>query len=265
MSLQKGRAKGLALCLALTCLWPAAGLAQNSPVLAVTPQSATLLPGESRPFRLVDQNGRFQHDVTWTVSDSDGLQASPGDEVTITAKQPGDFRIEGRSANGSAEATVKVIDGKIPVGSTLWTTPDPPGCKPKQLVQAMPSASGPDMYDISHCEDGDYVTALTSDGIVLWRRRVGDPTNSAPLVAGNAKGAAPAARLDSHSSSVCDSLSPGATQEAIRDLLHQRNLSFSESSEGERSWIVDESNTQCRLWFDEKLVLVKKRKIFVSQ
>jgi hypothetical protein len=265
MPTQNDRARRFALYLAMICLWPTACWAQSSSFVAITPQSATLLPGESRSFRLVDQNGRLQHNVTWTVSDPEGLEASPGDELTITAKQPGEFRIEARSENGSAEATVKVVEGKLPVGTAIWTTPDPPGCKPKQMVQAVPSNNGPDMYDISHCEDGDYVTALTSDGIVLWRRRIGDRATRGTALPPEVANKAPAARLDAHSSSVCDSLSTGTEQEAIRDLLHQRNLSFSEGSEGERSWIVEESNTECKLWFDEKLILVKKRKVFVSQ
>jgi hypothetical protein len=32
-----------------------------------------------------------------------------------------------------------------------------------------------------------------------------------------------------------------------------------------RAWIVDESNTQCKLWFDDKLILSRKRKMLVSE
>jgi hypothetical protein len=250
--------------LTLLLSWAVTLRAQSSSFVVVTPQSATLLTGESRSFRLVDQNGQFQRNVTWTISDPDALQATTGDELTITAKHPGDFHIDARSKSGSAEASVKVMEGQLPVGTKIWTAPTAAGCKSIQLVQAMPSANGPDMYDTSHCEDGDYVTALTSDGRQLWRRRVGGspaPTRTATDINENP---APA-RLNSRSPSVCDSLSTGTGQQAIRDLLHERHLVFNEGPAGERDWIVDESNSQCELRFDEKLILIKKRKIFVAE
>jgi hypothetical protein len=250
--------------LALLPLWAVTLRAQSSSFVVITPQSATLLMGESRSFRLVDQNGQFQRNVTWTISDPDALQATPGDELTITAKHPGDFHIDAQSRSGSAEASVKVMEGQLPVGTKIWTTPTAPGCKTIQLVQAMPSANGPDMYQTSHCEDGDYVTALTSDGRQLWRRRVGGSPAPTGAVIENNENAAPA-QLNPRSPSICNSLSTGTGQQAIRDLLHQRHLSFNEGPAGEREWIVDESNSQCELWFDEKLILVKKRKIFVAE
>jgi hypothetical protein len=30
-------------------------------------------------------------------------------------------------------------------------------------------------------------------------------------------------------------------------------------------WLVEESNTQCKMWFDEKSVLGKKRKVLVVE
>ena len=71
-------------------------------------------------------------------------------------------------------------------------------------------------------------------------------------------------RLDTTSKSVCDSVTPGTEQQKIRDLLADRNLSFHEEGTGSRVWLVEESNAQCKLWFDEKLLLEKKRKVFVT-
>jgi hypothetical protein len=113
--------------LALLLLWAVTLRAQSSSFVVITPQSATLLTGESRSFRLVDQNGQFQRNVTWTISDPDALQATPGDELTITAKHPGDFHIDAQSKSGSAEASVKVMEGQLPVGTKIWTTPTAPG------------------------------------------------------------------------------------------------------------------------------------------
>jgi hypothetical protein len=127
----------------------------------------------------------------------------------------------------------------------------------------MPSANGPDMYETSRCADGDYVTALTSDGMQLWRRRLGSPgaTSATP----DSKNAGEGARINLASTSICDSIFVGADQQKIRDLLYQRNRSFSEHVSGDRVWIVEESNKRCQLWFDDKLVLTKKRKIFATE
>lgn len=251
------------LCFVVLIAWAAALPGQNSSFVVITPKSVTLLVGDSRPFRLVDQNGQLQRNVTWTVSDPDALQANGGDELTITAKQAGDFRISAQSKNGSAEATVKVMEGKMPVGTAIWSSGTVPGCKSVQLVQAMPSANGPDMYETSHCADGDYVTALTSDGMQLWRRRLGGTVAASALP--DSKTTAEASRINLASTSICDSVLVGTDQQKIRDLLRQRNLSFSQGASDERVWIVEESNKRCELTFDDKSVLTKKRKIFVTE
>jgi hypothetical protein len=251
------------LCFLVLFVCAASLAAQSSSFVVITPKSATLLVGDSRPFRLVDQNGQRQRNVTWTVSDPNALQANGGDELTIVAKQTGDFRISAQSKNGSAEATVKVMEGKMPVGTRIWSGGTVPGCKSVQLVQAMPSANGPDMYETSHCLDGDYVTARTADGMQLWRRRLG--AAGAPPDIPDSKTTVEASRINLASASICDAVLVGTEQQKIRDLLRQRNLSFSEGATGERLWIVEESNKRCELWFDDKSVLTKKRKIFVTE
>ncbi len=75
----------------LAALFWAAALWGQSAFVAITPSTATMLVGESRPFRLVDQNGRTLRNVSWTVSDPAALQAEQGDELVVTAKQPGRF------------------------------------------------------------------------------------------------------------------------------------------------------------------------------
>ena len=63
----------------------------------------------------------------------------------------------------------------------------------------------------------------------------------------------------------CDSIEVGDAQAKIRDLLHQQNLTFSEGAASEHVWTIDESNTQCKLWFDDKSQVSKKRKVFVTE
>lgn len=237
---------------------------QGSDVI-ISPGAATLLVGESKSFRLVDGNGRFQHDVSWTISDPGAFQVEAGDELTITAQQVGDFRITARGArpaDASAEATVKVMEGnQLPAGTVRWSTATIPGCKTVNIVSAVPTANGPDLFEQSQCADGQYVAAYTAEGIQMWRRKVGD--SNIPVAAG----AKPpvASRLDLSSKSICDLVLVGADQAKIRDLLGQRNLSFRLGVPSERVWIVEQSGAQCKLWFDEKLLLTKKLKVFVTE
>ena len=248
--------------LAVLLLW-AVTLPGQSSFVIITPDKVTLTIGESKTFRLVDQDGRPQRNVSWTISDPGAFQTDERDELNITAKQAGDFRISARSGDRPAKATVKVLAGAtLPLGTVKWSAGTIPGCKTTKLMPAVPSANGPDIYEESQCSDGQYVAAYTADGIQMWRRKVG---NSVALAAENSTPAVAASRLSLQSAYICDSVLVGTDQQKIRDLLHQHNLSFSEGATSERVWIVDESNVQCKLWFDDKSVLTRKRKTFVTE
>jgi hypothetical protein len=54
-------------------------------------------------------------------------------------------------------------------------------------------------------------------------------------------------------------------QEKIRAMLTEQHLSFREQPGAEHVWLVEQSNAQCRLQFDDKQMLVKKKKVFVVQ
>jgi len=254
--------------------WASALWGQSVPFVTITPSAATMLVGESRPFRLVDQNGRPQRNVSWTISNPPGLQADEGDELVVTARQPGEFRISARSANGAAEATVKVLEGtSLPQGAAKWSSPDLEGCKTTEIKPAVPSASGIDVYVLTQCGDGQYLEAYTADGIQVSRNKISGGSGPAPVpkslpvspAASSSTNQAVANRLSLNSNSICDLLLVGTDQRKVRELLEQRKLSIREDSPQGRVWLVEESDTQCKLWFDDKLVLAKKRKIFVSE
>lgn len=245
-------------------------LGQSSSFVLITPDTVNMLMGESRTFRLVDRNGNMQRNVSWTISDNQALQADDGDELVITAKRAGDFRIAARAEGRSAEATVKVLEGTtLPTGTGKWSAGTIEGCKSTQVVPAVPSANGPDVFQQTMCEDGPYVSAYSADGIMLWRHKIGasDPPVAvgAPLVAENRARSAGTGQLNLRSKSICDAVAVGADQQKIRDLLSQRNLAFRQDTLSDRAWIVEEPTTQCELWFDDKSVLTKKRKMFVSE
>jgi len=241
---------------------------QTTNTYRITPESVTILIGESSPFRVVDQNGRAQHGVTWEISDSYALETSGEDEVVVTAKRAGAFQLTARIDHSTAEATIKVVEGtSLPIGAMKWSAGKIPGCTTTKMVPAVPSANGPNLFEQSECADGSYIAAYTSDGVQMWRRRIGagEPAkiNSAGVDKGK-QGVVPS-RLDSRASSVCDWIVVGAEQEKVREVLSQHRLSFREGAAGQQMWTVEESNVQCKLWFDEKSRVAKKRKTLVSE
>lgn len=242
--------------------WVAGLNAQTPNLYQITPESVTILVGDSRPFRMVDRNGRGQHGVTWEVSDYYALEISAGDEVLLTAKRAGDFRLKGRTDHGTAEATIKVAEGtSLPVGTVKWSAGKMAGCRTVKIVPAVPSARGPDIFEQSECQDGSYISAYTSEGVQMWRRRMG---GGEPEKVEEGNPAPTANRLNSRASSVCDSITVGMEQEKVREVLGVRHLSFREGAPGEHLWTVEESNAQCKVWFDEKPLVVRKRKTLVA-
>lgn len=242
---------------------------QSAPFARITPEKATLLVGESRRFRLIDQDGHMLKDPTWIVPDADALQPQMGDELVIVAKTAGRYTIRALSSAGSAEASIEVMEGAaLPMGTVKWSGPAVEGCTTGKITPAVPSASGVDVFVQSRCQDGEYISAYTADGIEVWRRRIGQDMTAPLPVQTKSQAVVSAANSkpwDFHSASICDSVSAGTTQQKIQDLLNQRKLTFRETGAGERVWVVDESNSQCKLWFDEKAVLTRKQKILVNE
>jgi hypothetical protein len=240
---------------------------QSTVLLSISPSAVTIVVGESQAFRLVDSNGNMQQNVTWEFSDPSAFQIRNGDELAVIAKVPGDYKLRAHAANGGADAVVKVISAKeVTRDMSKWSADDLPGCKTTKVTQAPPSATGIDVYAESQCEDGAYISAYSNGGVMLWRKKA-DGTTAAPMEGAPAALAAPAVTrpLSMHSASVCDGLEAGISQQKVRDLLRQRNVSFTTGSASEHMWIVEESSFQCRIWFDEKGLLIKKRKILVTE
>ncbi len=237
----------------------------------VSPAVATLKVGESRSFRVTDKNGHRLQGVQWTASEPAVLELTPGDEVEVTAKQSGKCTLTAHAGQGFGEAQVEVVDGAtMKPGTILWSAPAQPGCQSIQIIQAMPTGTGPDLYQTSACPDGTYVTALTSDGMLLWRRKLGAEKNAPSafqakaLATSTAAASAPSVPLNTHAASICDAVSVGTKKDTLKDLLSARTLSRAPES-SDNLWVVEEDSVQCRLWFDADARVSKKRKILVAQ
>jgi len=122
---------------------------------------------------------------------------------------------------------------------------------------------GPDFFEQSHCQDGDYVAAYTSDGVQLWRRKIGE-SGALSLSSGGNSYETVGTRVDPHAASVCDSVPAGMPQQSVSDLVTARNASIHQEPGSSHAWLVEESGSQCRLWFDEKLTVMKKQRVFIE-
>lgn len=238
--------------------------AQSAPAVTVSPASVTMLVGESRRFRAVDDSGRPLRNVDWIASESGIVEVSSEEEVVVTARQVGKVTLMAHTSLGSANAHIEVVGGStLPQGTVIWSSGDLRGCRTTKIMPAVPVANGPDVFEQSECTDGTYIRAFTSDGILMWRRKIASngvqPTNS-----GENSTLAPLPNpLNTRAGSICDSVSVGMKEEAVTGLLKARNLA--EPATGRKIWVVEEDNAQCKLWFDATAGVVKKRKTLTTE
>ena len=240
---------------------------QSAPLVSVSPASATMLVGESRRFRAVDGNGHALRNVDWAVFEPGIVEVSSGDEVVVTAHRVGNVTLRAHAGDGSGDAHIEVADGRsLPQGTVIWSSGDVPGCRTTKIMPAVPVANGPDVFEQSECPDGTYIRAYTSDGVLLWRRKIGSKPSALAKSAG--KSEAPTMISNSFNikaGSICDSISVGMKEDGVRDLLRARNLPAPATATGQKTWVIEEEGAQCKLWFDSASGVVKKRKTLTTE
>jgi hypothetical protein len=191
---------------AVTFVSPPLSVAQNMPALSVSPSKASMLVGETHEFRAVGKDGRIRHNVRWNIAPAYAATLTQsGDEVTVKAEQASPTVILTANAEGdSADATIEILSGSSRKnGTVLWSVTPIPGCKSTNVIQAVSSANGPDLYDQEQCPEGSVLRALTADGREIWRRSFGG--SGAPIAELNPGGTVKAAeRLNPHNTSVCE-------------------------------------------------------------
>ena len=150
--------------------------------LFVSPAVVNMLVGESHSFSAFELNGKtITPSVEWTLDNPEIAELHPEGDPTVISKAPGKATLRARIGSRTAEAVITVHDlQKLPTGTILWSSPQIPGFKTKQIVQAVPTATGPDMYTIEQNEKGEQlIRALFGDGRQLWMRKMPD---SGPIV-----------------------------------------------------------------------------------
>lgn len=271
--------------LALSILLSLCVLAQAPATLTVSPNKATMLVGETRTFRAVGKDGRIRPNVRWEISPSYAAAVTVnGDEVTVTAREASPSVMLTASAEGdSADASIEIrAQGDMKPGTTLWSVAPTPGCKVSQMIQAVPTATGPDLYVQEACPDGTMLRALTSDGRELWRKMIGGtsvgaavPVGSGPYIGFMPKGAtspAPAkpaepvgAHINSRAGSMCDAVSAGMTRDDALKTATDHNVKLDVKQRQSDSWTIEEQGSICTISFDAKTGnVVKKKKTIVT-
>ena len=146
--------------------------------LRITPATASIPLGGTQKFTAVDNYGNPRLDVMWTV-DNQSLATIATDEdnaVIVTGVAAGPVTLTASAEGVTAQATITVLSSSsFTTGATIWSVPPPaPGFSVLQLVQAVPSANGPDFYSISLSADGtqSIIQALTADGEQMWQTQV---------------------------------------------------------------------------------------------
>lgn len=252
-------------------VFSAPAFAQDPPALVISPGKATMQVDEMRTFRAVGKDGRARHNVRWSISpQSAAALALNGDEATVQAKQASStVLLTAYAGSDSAEATIDILQGKPPNGTLLWSVPPIPGCKTEKLSQAVPTATGPDLYDQEACPQGTVIRALTADGREIWRRQITGPGTAFQVDPGQdelSRRAEPASagRLNLKVASVCDAVSSGMTKEEVSRLLSTRNLHMYDKQRQSNDWELEEEGSRCAISFDDKTgAVVKKKKTIV--
>jgi hypothetical protein len=250
--------------LALLALSRIAGLAfAQAPALLVVPSKANMLVGDSRTFRAVGKDGRKLTNVRWTVSPENAATlTTANDEATLDATESSAAVVLTAYVGGdSSEATIEIHSGKtLTTGTQIWSVNNLPGCKSGQITQAVPTATGPDLYVEETCPDGRYVRAMTADGREIWRRRLGHETAPSLSSLKTKDETQPADRLNLSAHSICDEVSPGMTKDTVAKLAQDRNLPLGENQQASDSWLYEENGFTCKLQFDQAGSVIKKKK-----
>lgn len=225
-----------------------------------------MLVGDTRTFRAVGKDGRIRHNVAWAISPPGAAElTTSSDEATVRALNPYSNVVLSANSNGdSAEASIEIRSEKtLTPGTKLWSVDALPGCKSEKLTEAMPTANGPDLYAQETCPDGTFIRAFTADGRELWRRKLGDwsvPVSPNSKVKEQTRSGE---HINPSADSICDSITLGATKDAVAKLVDQRKLPLNEKERAGDRWVLEEQGSRCMIFFDAG-VTVKKQKIIIS-
>jgi hypothetical protein len=145
--------------------------------LQITPATANVMVGGTQRFNAIDNFGNPRQYVTWTVSNPSlaTVTTDENDQAILTGLAAGQVTLTATAETTSGQEQVTILAaGAYPPGTVIWSASPVAGFSPMQLVQAVPTASGPDLYSTQLSADGttSVIQALTADGRQLWQTPV---------------------------------------------------------------------------------------------
>src|SRR5208283_2671352 len=139
--------------------------------LTVTPGPISMLIGQQQSFTAVDQTGTRRPDAAWTVSNSAVASFVSGSPNTLQGVAAGQVTLTATVGSASGQTTVTVLSGSsIAPGTVLWSANPVAGFTAQKIIQAVPTAGGPDLYSIETDSSSNLlIRAFQSDGEQLWQ------------------------------------------------------------------------------------------------
>lgn len=142
--------------------------------LIITPAVVNMVIGGTQQFTAVDNNGIPRADVTWSIDNPTlaTVTTNPDGTGLLNALAAGQVTLTATAENVTAQEQVTILSqSSFSPGTTIWSAPPPAGFSVQQLAQAVPSATGPDLYSISVSADGtqSIIQALTANGQQLYQ------------------------------------------------------------------------------------------------
>jgi Glucodextranase, domain B/Bacterial Ig-like domain (group 2) len=148
--------------------------------LQITPGPVTMLVGNNQSFAAIDQTGTRRPDAAWSVSDTTIATLPTDGSGTLTGVAAGQVTLTATIGSVSAQTQVTVLTGSsLTVGTALWSAPAVAGFTAQRIVQAVPTANGPDLYTVETDSSGDLMArAFTAQGSQQWQNQVNGALSS---------------------------------------------------------------------------------------
>ncbi len=142
--------------------------------LTVSPANPNMIVGGTQAFTAIDQTGTSRPDATWSVSDTTIASFSSSTPNVLVGNAAGTVTVTATVGSITGQTTVTILSSSsLAVGTVLWSASPPGGYTTQQIVQAVPTTNGPDLYAIDGDANGDVlVQALKSDGTQLWQSQI---------------------------------------------------------------------------------------------
>ncbi|HVN18014.1 MAG TPA: hypothetical protein VMU05_04555 [Dongiaceae bacterium] len=191
----------LSIALFLALAMPLPTRSQDDPGWHISPTEMNLFVGERRPMQLLDGQGNEFHTDNWSVDSPDlaritmedghaVLYATAAGVVTVIASLKGTTRTQ----------EIRIWERGAKFRGVQWKVP--PIAHETEVLQAVPTADGPDLFSLDQGQQATYVRGFTHEGLQLWIWKLPETASKVEFVCGDDLGGAILAVIHSDSYSL---------------------------------------------------------------